>query len=512
MQFGSYPLITTVSGDDTLLVLQDSSGAVKQITASDFSAVQQSPQGVINVKWFGAKGDGVTDDTTAIQNAINSATANQAVYFPTSSGSYIVTSQLTIPVNYLTIFGFGAVIQGTGPTQYRFISATTITGLTIFGLTFNGSYSGGATAETLGAIELTTCTGTTIRDCVFLLSPECGIVVNAGYRTNISGNVFDSCYIGIRTNISGGVQADGVRAVNNSFSNLGFGLYLTNASNCTVSGNTISLPGTAFGRGIYIAAASTKISIVGNAISGVGRFGIEVDGDGGAVNDVTISGNSIKSDGACIKTHSSYAITILGNVIATNSANCDMGIWVDGSIGGTNNNHALIIKGNQFKGVFATAIIGLVASAIGDVIADVEVSGNNTSDASSVVQGALYWVALAPARYSRVKVFGNTPDTSTGVNNVLNSEYVTGTVSVLGTLPVINIQALDATGGNLTFTPWSAALHPGSQVTVIKSDASGNTVTIVGTINGAANKVLAAQYKFATVKSNGTDWYIIASN
>ena len=42
---------------------------------------------VVNVKDFGAVGDGVTDDTAAIQNAINTG---KSVYFP--SGIYKITS------------------------------------------------------------------------------------------------------------------------------------------------------------------------------------------------------------------------------------------------------------------------------------------------------------------------------------------------------------------------------------------------------------------------------------
>ncbi len=42
--------------------------------------------GPINVKWFGAKGDGTTDDTATVQAAINAAVKG-TVYFPT--GTYI---------------------------------------------------------------------------------------------------------------------------------------------------------------------------------------------------------------------------------------------------------------------------------------------------------------------------------------------------------------------------------------------------------------------------------------
>jgi hypothetical protein len=48
-------------------------------------------EGAVNVKWFGATGDGITDDTEAIQGAINSS---DTVYIP--SGTYYITSSLNV--------------------------------------------------------------------------------------------------------------------------------------------------------------------------------------------------------------------------------------------------------------------------------------------------------------------------------------------------------------------------------------------------------------------------------
>lgn len=51
----------------------------------------------INVKIFGAKGDGVTDDTTAIQNAINSLSNGGRILFPI--GTYLISSPITLKTN-----------------------------------------------------------------------------------------------------------------------------------------------------------------------------------------------------------------------------------------------------------------------------------------------------------------------------------------------------------------------------------------------------------------------------
>ena len=57
----------------------------------------------VNVKDFGAVGDGVTDDTTAIQAGLNSG--NGQIYFP-SGNYYIAGSTLTVPDN-VQIYGDG---------------------------------------------------------------------------------------------------------------------------------------------------------------------------------------------------------------------------------------------------------------------------------------------------------------------------------------------------------------------------------------------------------------------
>jgi Pectate lyase superfamily protein len=63
-----------------------------------------------NVLWFGARGDGVTDDTHAVNLALNAAAANGGgtVYFPSTGFAYLIGTGLVVPnnVNLLGDSGF----------------------------------------------------------------------------------------------------------------------------------------------------------------------------------------------------------------------------------------------------------------------------------------------------------------------------------------------------------------------------------------------------------------------
>lgn len=68
------------------------------------------PDYIKNVKDFGAKGDGVTDDTEAIQAAIDEASMeNQLLLIPESDNVYVIKKQLVISDN-THISGYGATL------------------------------------------------------------------------------------------------------------------------------------------------------------------------------------------------------------------------------------------------------------------------------------------------------------------------------------------------------------------------------------------------------------------
>lgn len=66
--------------------------------------------GAVNVKWFGAKGDGITDDTIPIQKAIDYCYSVRTIYDTKTvyldNGTYIISNTLNIP-SYTTLIGDG---------------------------------------------------------------------------------------------------------------------------------------------------------------------------------------------------------------------------------------------------------------------------------------------------------------------------------------------------------------------------------------------------------------------
>jgi len=92
---------TPLTGNEVIPL--DQNGITKKAPAAFISPV-------VSVKAYGAVGDGVTDDTAAIQAAINSLTSGGALYFPTGiykSGALTVgTSNITFQLNDGAILKF----------------------------------------------------------------------------------------------------------------------------------------------------------------------------------------------------------------------------------------------------------------------------------------------------------------------------------------------------------------------------------------------------------------------
>lgn len=72
------------------------------VQPSNSSVPLKSPSSPLNVKSFNVKGDGVTDDSSNIQKALDSIKDNGAIYFP--KGIYFIKQTIVIP-SYFRIMG-----------------------------------------------------------------------------------------------------------------------------------------------------------------------------------------------------------------------------------------------------------------------------------------------------------------------------------------------------------------------------------------------------------------------
>lgn len=157
-----------------------------------------------NVKDYGAKGDGSTNDTAAIQAAINAAnTAGRGtIYFPASTGAYRVTG-LTVYSN-LRLLGDG-MSSGTG-SEIKMLGDTAhcIYGANVSFLTISDINIFGTAGTTLGSYDgiFLESTVTTAQTNIALTN----VLVNGFSRNGINiANSITSTFTNVRAQTIGGI-------------------------------------------------------------------------------------------------------------------------------------------------------------------------------------------------------------------------------------------------------------------------------------------------------------------
>ena len=133
---GTYEIVkVTARVGDTMTIVRAQEGTTAQsfasgsriearITAASITdLIAEIDSGIVNAKQFGAVGDGVTDDTVAIQAAFNSG----ATTIVLGAYTYLITNTVTLPNNVNIDFGGGELLYA-GPRNRVAFQVGTTTG------------------------------------------------------------------------------------------------------------------------------------------------------------------------------------------------------------------------------------------------------------------------------------------------------------------------------------------------------------------------------------------------
>lgn len=254
--------------------LQVGSGAVAR-------SVRDKLTDTLNVKDFGAICDGVTDDTTAITNAIAATPVGGTLVLPAAtclvsgSGSAIFT--ITNPINIvgqgMSTSGGGSIITvaSSVPTTRDIFRITGVTNSTLRGFGFSGfsvEALSGSVGRDIFHFDTTAGTATNLAEIVInhvymqnvASAGGYSIDVDNGTGTNTNGGTFN--FIVENSYLGGGIKfvyaGDSLRVVNNIISTANAAVTLnqvTGAGNFLMTGNNVS--GT--GGGLVISQAVAPV-------------------------------------------------------------------------------------------------------------------------------------------------------------------------------------------------------------------------------------------------------------
>ena len=159
------------------------------------TTVQAKLRETVSVKDFGAVGDGVTDDTAAIQAAVDYAALNSpvAVYFP--AGTYDISSAVTkASLNDVTVYGDGAKITFGAFTAFDFgdLNGALINRIKIYGLHFtNGDAAGDAIFLRNVRYSQVDVTGNNVGGALARLGGDKTLNIGSGGTCDVKVQAFD---------------------------------------------------------------------------------------------------------------------------------------------------------------------------------------------------------------------------------------------------------------------------------------------------------------------------------
>jgi hypothetical protein len=177
----SYKFVLKTSTDTTIATWDNITGINGTGIATNAANVQYDPAGAgavsttvqaklrqtVNVKDYGATGDGSTDDSASILAALNACGSYGTVFF--AAGTYVVGSQINIPQNNITIDGQGATLIAKASTNFEYmLLGTSLTNVVVKNLNIDANQTNRVTGQNvrfMGA-GFTSCTDSRFINCI----------------------------------------------------------------------------------------------------------------------------------------------------------------------------------------------------------------------------------------------------------------------------------------------------------------------------------------------------------
>lgn len=309
----------------------------------------------VDVRDFGAVGDGSTDDTAAFNSAIAVASGGRLVI---PKATYKIDGQIAIGISNVEIVGIGyPILKQYDTNSYTFVSGTNITDVHIRGIAFSSTTTTGGSGS---AIQFNISNG----------SPS-------NKRIKIS-----ECYFGAALNMIGigcGAVED-LSIINNVFdmgTECQHGLYLTDSVNVQIRGNRMTGPGASSptfpsSSGIKLVGCYSAF-VDGNYIYSWRDNGIYVDHQSGTLYPLrTVISNNIintitKAGGTGIAVGNATDTVIANNHIVSAL-----------SVGINAQSDGLVVTGNQIKDCGTAS--GTTQDGIDIAGSNIVVSGNTLSN------------------------------------------------------------------------------------------------------------------------------------
>jgi hypothetical protein len=299
---------TPLTGDEVIPL--DQANVTKKVPSS-FLISSVTPE------QFGAAGDGVTDDTTAIQAAINSLVAGDTLLF---RNNYKVTASLTITnKSRIRLTGKGRVfLSGAASGAYIFQLVGTCDEIEIDGLTLEGDNNSGYGQTAIGSDSNQTISNTRFHD-LNISKINVGIAHNANLGGSwTKGFTYSNTFKDILGTVSGSgygilmAKATQITATENVFDNCGrHSIYQGAGQNCNnlIANNVIVNHRSTVGDGSFRAAAviarSSDVTFTGNKFYNCYDCCLEiahVTSDAVNCSNILVEGNSFTNRGNAVHT------------------------------------------------------------------------------------------------------------------------------------------------------------------------------------------------------------------